>query len=110
MSNHGGRQLDGTPATLDVLPECVEAAGGKIPVHIDGGFRTGADIFKALAIGADCCWIGRPVIWGLAVSAITMEDEKEFRGKTDWLTSSSMMAKLGSIRHWVFCMMSLGGA
>ncbi|KAH8647399.1 (S)-2-hydroxy-acid oxidase [Xylariales sp. PMI_506] len=66
VSNHGGRQLDETPATIDALPECVDAADGKIPVHIDGGFRTGADIFKAIALGADCCWIGRPAIWGLA--------------------------------------------
>lgn len=67
ISNHGGRQLDGTPATIDALPECVAAANGKIRVHIDGGFRTGADIFKAIALGAECCWIGRPTIWGLAV-------------------------------------------
>lgn len=67
VSNHGGRQLDGTPATIDVLPECVKAADGKIPVHIDGGIRSGADIFKAIALGAECCWIGRPVLWGLAV-------------------------------------------
>ncbi|KAI1272508.1 hypothetical protein F5Y07DRAFT_403332 [Xylaria sp. FL0933] len=66
VSNHGGRQLDGVPATLDVLPECVAAAEGKIPIHIDGGIRTGADIFKAIAIGAQCCWVGRPVMWGLA--------------------------------------------
>ncbi len=68
VSNHGGRQLDGTPATVDALPECVKAADGKIRVHIDGGIRSGAEIFKALALGAECCWIGRPVIWGLAVS------------------------------------------
>ncbi|PLB34243.1 alpha-hydroxy acid oxidase [Aspergillus candidus] len=66
VSNHGGRQLDDTPATIDVLPECVRAAAGKIPVHIDGGIRTGTDIFKALALGAQCCWIGRPTPWGLA--------------------------------------------
>ncbi|KAF9885925.1 hypothetical protein FE257_012215 [Aspergillus nanangensis] len=66
VSNHGGRQLDETPATIDALPECVKAANGKIPVHIDGGIRSGTDIFKALALGAECCWIGRPMIWGLA--------------------------------------------
>lgn len=66
VSNHGARQLDGVPATLEALPECVAAAAGRIPIHIDGGFRRGSDIFKALALGADCCWIGRPVIWGLA--------------------------------------------
>ncbi|KPM41731.1 hypothetical protein AK830_g4836 [Neonectria ditissima] len=66
ISNHGGRQLDGVPATIDALPECVEAADGKIRIHIDGGIRSGADIFKALALGAECCWVGRPAIWGLA--------------------------------------------
>lgn len=70
VSNHGGRQLDQTPATIDVLPECVKAANGKIDVHIDGGIRSGTDIFKALALGAKCVWIGRPVIWGLAVSGL----------------------------------------
>lgn len=68
VSNHGGRQLDDSPATIDALPECVRAAEGKIRIHVDGGIRSGADIFKALAMGAECCWIGRPVIWGLAVS------------------------------------------
>ncbi|KAL2044762.1 hypothetical protein N7G274_002537 [Stereocaulon virgatum] len=66
VSNHGGRQLDGVMATLDALPECVEAAQGKTRVHVDGGFRSGTDIFKALALGAECCWVGRPAIWGLA--------------------------------------------
>lgn len=66
VSNHGGRQLDGVAATLDALPECVEAAQGRIAVHIDGGFRRGSDIFKAIALGAQCCWVGRPAIWGLA--------------------------------------------
>ncbi|ETN41304.1 uncharacterized protein HMPREF1541_03239 [Cyphellophora europaea CBS 101466] len=66
VSNHGGRQLDGTLATLDALPEIVAAVDRRIPVHIDGGIRHGADIFKALALGADFCWIGRPVLWGLA--------------------------------------------
>ncbi|RMZ77369.1 hypothetical protein DV737_g4375, partial [Chaetothyriales sp. CBS 132003] len=66
VSNHGGRQLDQTPATIDALPECVQAADGRIRVHIDGGIRTGTDIFKALALGAECCWIGRPTLWALA--------------------------------------------
>ena len=68
VSNHGGRQLDGVMPTLDALPECVEAANGRIAVHVDGGIRSGTDIFKALALGADCCWVGRPALWGLAVS------------------------------------------
>ncbi|KAL8835779.1 MAG: hypothetical protein Q9170_003173 [Blastenia crenularia] len=66
VSNHGGRQLNGALATLDALPEIVEVAKGKLPVHVDGGIRHGTDIFKALALGADFVWIGRPVLWGLA--------------------------------------------
>ena len=68
ISNHGGRQLDETPATIDALPACAKAARGRIKIHIDGGIRSGVDIFKALALGAECCWVGRPAIWGLAVS------------------------------------------
>ncbi|TKA75077.1 hypothetical protein B0A55_05598 [Friedmanniomyces simplex] len=66
VSNHGGRQLDGVPATLDALPECVEAAAGRIRVHVDGGIRSGTEVFKALALGAEHVWVGRPAIWGLA--------------------------------------------
>ncbi|EAS32143.3 (S)-2-hydroxy-acid oxidase [Coccidioides immitis RS] len=66
VSNHGGRQLDGVPATIDALPECVKAASGRLKVHIDGGIRTGSDIFKAIALGAECCWLGRPALWALA--------------------------------------------
>ena len=66
VSNHGGRQLNGALATLDALPEVVEAVKGRVPVHVDGGIRHGSDIFKALALGADFCWIGRPTLWGLA--------------------------------------------
>jgi 4-hydroxymandelate oxidase len=67
VSNHGGRQLDGAPATLDALPEVVEAAGGKTEILIDGGVRSGPDVFKALALGARAVLIGRPYLWGLAV-------------------------------------------
>jgi isopentenyl diphosphate isomerase/L-lactate dehydrogenase-like FMN-dependent dehydrogenase len=67
VSNHGGRQLDGVPATLDVLPEVVEEVGGEVEVLIDGGVRRGTDVVKALALGAKAVLTGRPVIWGLAV-------------------------------------------
>ena len=71
VSNHGGRQLDGVPATLDALREIVPVAKGKVPIVVDGGIRRGSDIFKALAIGADFCMAGRPALWGLAVSSTT---------------------------------------
>jgi 4-hydroxymandelate oxidase len=66
VSNHGGRQLDSSPATLEQLPEVVDALHGRIPVLLDGGVRRGADIVKALALGAIGVAVGRPVIWGLA--------------------------------------------
>jgi isopentenyl diphosphate isomerase/L-lactate dehydrogenase-like FMN-dependent dehydrogenase len=65
VSNHGARYLEYTPSTIEVLPEIVDAVGGRIPVLIDGGFRRGDDIFKALAIGADAVLVGRPPLWGL---------------------------------------------
>ncbi len=65
VSNHGARQLDQVGSTIEALPECVQAAGGKIPVLIDGGFRRGTDVFKALALGASAVGIGRPYLWGL---------------------------------------------
>jgi isopentenyl diphosphate isomerase/L-lactate dehydrogenase-like FMN-dependent dehydrogenase len=67
VSNHGGRQLDGAPATLDALPEVVEAAEGRTEILIDGGVRRGSDVFKALALGARAVMVGRPYLWGLAV-------------------------------------------
>ncbi|MES2281097.1 MAG: alpha-hydroxy acid oxidase [Pseudomonadota bacterium] len=66
VSNHGGRQLDGAPATLDVLQEVVQASGDNFPVLIDGGFRRGSDIIKALALGAKAVLLGRATLYGLA--------------------------------------------
>jgi L-lactate dehydrogenase (cytochrome)/(S)-mandelate dehydrogenase len=68
VSNHGGRQLDGAPASVEVLPAIVEAVGDRIPVLLDGGVRRGADVVKAVALGARACLIGRPQLWGLAVA------------------------------------------
>lgn len=67
VSNHGGRQLDGTAATADLLPDVVAAVAGRIPVFVDGGIRRGADVLRALALGAAGVLVGRPVLWGLAV-------------------------------------------
>lgn len=82
ISNHGGRQLDAAVASLDVLPACAAAvraaeagarsAGGqaaprRVEIWVDGGFRRGTDILKALALGADFAFVGRPPLWGLAV-------------------------------------------
>jgi isopentenyl diphosphate isomerase/L-lactate dehydrogenase-like FMN-dependent dehydrogenase len=66
VSNHGGRATETGRATIDALPEVVQAAGGRIPVLVDGGFRRGTDIFKALALGARAVCIGRPYLWGLS--------------------------------------------
>lgn len=65
VSNHGARQLDHTGSTIEALPECVAAAAGRIPVLIDGGFRRGTDILKALAMGATAVGIARPYLWGM---------------------------------------------
>jgi isopentenyl diphosphate isomerase/L-lactate dehydrogenase-like FMN-dependent dehydrogenase len=66
VSNHGGRQLDGAVASIRALPRMVEAVGGRAPVLIDGGFRRGVDVVKALALGARAVMIGRPHLWGVA--------------------------------------------
>ena len=67
VSNHGGRHLDNTLATIEVLGEAVAAAKGKLDVYLDGGIRRGADVVKAIALGAKAVFVGRPLFWGLAV-------------------------------------------
>jgi len=67
VSNHGGRQLDTAPATIDALPAIVESVGGSVDILLDGGVLRGTDVIKALAFGAQAVLIGRPVLWGLAV-------------------------------------------
>jgi 4-hydroxymandelate oxidase len=67
VSNHGGRHLDNTLATVEVLSEAVAAARGRLEIYLDGGIRRGADVVKAIALGAKAVFIGRPLFWGLAV-------------------------------------------
>lgn len=86
ISNHGGRQLDGMPSTIDALVDCEPIARGRIKIALDGGIRRGSDIFKALALGAQWCFVGRIAIWGLAVSIYTAElftkaDRKQYDGQ-----------------------------
>ena len=66
VSNHGGRQLDSSPAGLDALPEVVAQVAGRVPVLMDGGVRRGVDVLKAIALGASAVLVGRPTVWGLA--------------------------------------------
>ncbi len=71
VSNHGGRQMDGAIAALDALPAVVEAVDGRVPVLMDSGIRCGADMFKALALGAAAVALGRPYVYGLAIAGET---------------------------------------
>ncbi|WP_299365008.1 alpha-hydroxy acid oxidase [uncultured Paracoccus sp.] len=71
VSNHGGRVLDGLPASIEALPGVAAAVAGRVPVLMDGGIRRGADVLRALALGADAVMVGRPVIWGLAAAGAT---------------------------------------
>lgn len=66
VSSHGGRVLDGVPASLEVLPAIVEVVAGRVPVLLDSGVRNGRDVFKAMALGAAAVMIGRPYVWGLS--------------------------------------------
>jgi L-lactate dehydrogenase (cytochrome) len=75
VSNHGGRQLDGVPAAVTVLPCVVDAIGDRVDVVLDGGIRRGSDVVKALCLGAKACMIGRPWVYGLAAAGRAGVDE-----------------------------------
>lgn len=75
VSNHGGRQLDGVPAAVTVLPRVVDAVGDRVDVVLDGGIRRGSDVVKALCLGATACTIGRPWVYGLAAAGRRGVDE-----------------------------------
>ncbi len=68
VSNHGGRQLDGAPATIEALPAIADAVDGRLPIMLDGGVRRGVDVVRALALGATVVAVGRPILWGLTVA------------------------------------------
>jgi len=68
VSNHGGRQIDGSFAAIDALPEVAAAVDGRVPIIFDSGVRTGSDVFTALALGAKAVAIGRPYVYGMAVA------------------------------------------
>ncbi len=79
VSNHGGRQLDGAAASIDVLGDIADAVGDKIEVHFDSGIRSGQDVFKAMALGAKATYIGRAYIYGLGAMGETgVEKALEF--------------------------------
>jgi 4-hydroxymandelate oxidase len=92
VSNHGGRQIDGTLATIDALPEIADAVGGRIEILMDSGIRRGTDVLKALALGAKATLIGRPYLWGL-----TLHGEAGVRMVIEMLRDeiSSAMGQLG---------------
>ncbi len=85
VSNHGGRQVDGSIATMDALPSVVEAVAGRVPVLLDSGVRSGADALRALALGATAVGLGRPYVWGLAIGGEegVREVLRNFRGDFD---------------------------
>jgi 4-hydroxymandelate oxidase len=99
VSNHGGRQLDTAPATIDVLPEVVDAVAGRAEVLLDGGVRRGTDVLKALALGARAVMIGRPVLWGLAVAgeAGVTHVLRLLREELDLAMALAGCAKIGDI-------------
>ena len=99
VSNHGGRQVDGSIATLEALPAVAEAVGGRIPVLMDSGIRGGADAFKALALGATAVLIGRPYVYGLAIagSAGVREVLENFRADFELTMALAGCARVDQI-------------
>jgi L-lactate dehydrogenase (cytochrome)/(S)-mandelate dehydrogenase len=100
VSNHGGRQLDGAVSSIEALPGVLNAVAGRIPVLLDGGVRRGADVVKALCLGAAACLIGRPQLWGVAVAgqagvAHVLELFRREIDRTMGLCGATRIAELG---------------
>jgi 4-hydroxymandelate oxidase len=93
VSNHGGRQLDGAPASLNALPEVVGAVESKVEVYLDGGVRRGSDVLVALALGAKAVGIGRPVLWSLAAGGEAGVAKLIFLLKTDLATVMALTGR-----------------
>jgi lactate 2-monooxygenase len=100
VSNHGGRQVDGAVATLEALPDIAQVVGGKIPVLLDSGIRSGADAFKAIALGADAVCLGRPYAYALGIGGekAVREVLANFKADFDLTMGLSGCAKIGDIQ------------
>ena len=104
VSNHGGRQLDGVPASITALPRIVAAVDGRCEVYLDSGIRRGTDVLKALALGARAVLVGRPVLWGLAADGADgarrvlelLRDELELAMALAGVGSVAELAALGA--------------
>jgi lactate 2-monooxygenase len=99
VSNHGGRQVDGAVGTMDALPGVVDAVGGRVPVLLDSGVRSGADVFRALALGASAVGLGRPYVWGLAVGGEggVREVIRNLRAEFDLTLGLAGVASVGDV-------------
>ncbi len=96
VSTHGGRQLDGVPASIEVLPAVVEAVAGGAEVYLDGGIRRGTDVLKALALGARAVFVGRPILWGLAADG-TVGAQHVLEGLQEELERAMVLAGLPNL-------------
>ncbi|MFC1964401.1 alpha-hydroxy acid oxidase [Chloroflexota bacterium] len=101
VSNHGGRQLDGSPSSIEVLPEVVASVAGHAEVFIDSGIRRGTDVVKAIALGAQACLIGRPYLFGLAIGGETgvIQVLKILRDEIDRTMALIGCRKLADLNH-----------
>lgn len=101
VSNHGGRVLDGAPASLDALPAILARVAGRVPVLLDSGIRNGRDVFKALALGATAVLVGRPAIWGLAAAGAmgVAHVIRLLRDELEMTMALAGYARLGDIGH-----------